>query len=128
MRTTPSILSILTAAAAFGAAGPIRAHAAGPDIVLADFEGEGYGDWKVTGEAFGPGPAHRALPGQMTVTGFQGKGWVSSSAGGDRPTGTLTSPEFPIERTFLTFLIGGGGFEGETCVNLLVDGKVVRTA
>ena len=51
----------------------------------------------------------------MTVTGFQGKGWVSSFNGGDRPTGTLTSPEFPIERKFLTFLIGGGGWQGKTC-------------
>ena len=125
MRTKFRILTILVASLTFGAA-PV--HAAGADIVLADFEGESYGDWKVTGEAFGPGPAHRVLPGQMTVTGFQGKGWVSSFTGGDRPTGTLTSPEFPIERKFLTFLIGGGGWQGETCLNLLVDGKVVRTA
>ena len=28
-----------------------------PDIVIADFEGDTYGDWKTTGTAFGPGPA-----------------------------------------------------------------------
>ena len=28
---------------------------AADDIVLADFEGKDYGDWKTTGEAFGPG-------------------------------------------------------------------------
>ena len=119
MRTKFRLLTILVASLTFGAA-PV--HASGADIVLADFEGESYGDWKVTGEAFGPGPAHRALPGQMTVTGFQGKGWVSSFTGGDKPTGTLTSPEFPIERRFLTFLIGGGGWQEATCLNLLVDG------
>ena len=27
------------------------------DIVIADFEGETYGDWNATGAAFGPGPA-----------------------------------------------------------------------
>ena len=27
------------------------------DILIADFEGKTYGDWKVTGQAFGPGPA-----------------------------------------------------------------------
>jgi fructan beta-fructosidase len=32
--------------------------AAQPDIVIADFEGETYGDWKTTGDAFGSGPAH----------------------------------------------------------------------
>ena len=33
------------------------AVAAEPDIVVADFEGENYGDWKVEGEALGAGPA-----------------------------------------------------------------------
>src|SRR3954454_25290448 len=86
----------------------VSARGAGPDVILADFEGDDYGDWKAGGEAFGAGPAHSALPGQMTVTGFEGKGWVSSFNGGDKATGTLTSPEFTIERRFLTFLIGGG--------------------
>ena len=27
------------------------------DILIADFEGPDYGAWKVTGKAFGPGPA-----------------------------------------------------------------------
>ena len=28
------------------------------DIVIADFEGDTYGDWTTTGSAFGKGPAH----------------------------------------------------------------------
>ena len=74
------------------------------------------------------GPARGTLPGQMAVDGFQGKGLVNSFAGGDGSTGTLTSPPFTIERRSIRFLIGGGGLAGETCLNLLVDGKVVRTA
>jgi fructan beta-fructosidase len=105
-----------------------RLLAAQPDIVVADFEGETYGDWMATGEAFGSGPAHGALPGQMAVTGFEGKGLVNSFHGGDRSTGTLTSPEFRIERHYLKFLIGGGGWEGKTCMNLVIGGQVVRTA
>src|SRR4051794_24959122 len=104
------------------------AHAARPDVVLADFEGDDYDGWTTTGDAFGRGPAHATLPGQMPVSGFHGKGWVSSFAGGDRTTGTLTSPAFAVERNFVVFLIGGGGWEGTTCVNLLVDGRVARTA
>ena len=95
-------------------------RAAEPDIVLADFEGKDYGAWKTTGEAFGPGPAQGKLPHQMPVTGYLGHGLVNSFHGGDKSTGTLTSPVFKIERKFITFLIGGGGFTGKTCMNLLV--------
>jgi fructan beta-fructosidase len=102
-------------------------HAEEP-IVVADFEASNYGAWKATGEAFGKGPARGALPGQMNVEGFIGKGLVNSFNGGDGTTGKLTSTPFKIERKFITFLIGGGGWENKTCMNLLVDGKVVRSA
>lgn len=101
---------------------------AADDILVADFEGKDYGAWQMTGEAFGTGPARGALPRQMKVDGFEGKGLVNSFAGGDGSTGTLTSPAFKIERRYLRFLIGGGGHAGETCMNLKVDGKVARTA
>jgi fructan beta-fructosidase len=103
-------------------------RAANEDILIADFEGPDYGAWKVTGEAFGPGPAQGTLPNQMTVDGFLGHGLVDSFYHGDDSTGTLTSPPIKLERKFLRFLIGGGGYAGETCMNLLVDDKVVRTA
>jgi fructan beta-fructosidase len=122
--TTQSFFSALSVVLAMVAS----TYAQRPDVVLADFEADSYGDWKVAGEAFGKGPARGTLPGQMPVEGFQGKGLVNTFAGGDDSTGTLTSPEFKIERKFLSFLIGGGGWEGKTCLNLLVDGKVVRTA
>jgi fructan beta-fructosidase len=98
------------------------------DIIFADFEGTDYGDWTVTGTAFGTGPARGTLPGQMPVTGFKGKGLVNSFHGGDASTGTLTSPEFTISRRYMSFLIGGGYHPGKACIDLLVAGKVVRTA
>lgn len=101
---------------------------AAEDLILADFEGKDYGTWKTTGNAFGPGPAQGTLGGQMPVSGFEGHGLANSFFGGDGATGTLTSPAFRIERRYLSFLIGGGGHPGTTCINLLVDGKVVRTA
>jgi fructan beta-fructosidase len=106
----------------------VAAAADRPDVLLADFDGDTYGDWKTTGDAFGKGPARGALPGQMPVTGFLGKGLVNSFHGGDKSTGTLTSPPFKVERKYINFLIGGGKFPGKTCINLLVDGKVARTA
>jgi len=97
-------------------------------IVLADFEQANYADWKTEGEAFGAGPAHGTLGGQQAVSGFQGKGLVNTFIDGDKPQGKLTSPVFKVERPFLNFLLGGGGHEGRTCINLLVGGKVVRSS
>jgi fructan beta-fructosidase len=98
------------------------------EILIADFEGEDYGDWKVEGEALGPGPAQGTLPGQMEVTGYQGKGLVNTFYKGDDTQGTLTSPPFTIQRHYINFLLGGGMHPGGACINLLVDGEVVRTA
>lgn len=101
---------------------------AADDILINDFEADNYGDWTVEGAAFGTGPAAGTLGGQMAVTGFEGNKLVNTFLGGDKPVGTLTSPEFTIERDFINFLIGGGGHKDKTCMNLLVDGKVVATA
>ena len=98
------------------------------DILVADFEGQTYGDWQVAGEAFGPGPAKGTLPRQMRVSGFKGERLVNSFFKGDRTVGTLTSPAFKIERPFIKFLIGGGGYKNETYMQLLIAGKPVRTA
>ncbi|MFO0536552.1 MAG: hypothetical protein ACK524_17890 [Planctomyces sp.] len=97
---------------------------ASDDLLVADFEGETYGEWQVTGEAFGSGPARGALPGQMSVDGFAGVGLVNSFVGGDDATGTLTSPVFRIERGYLSFLIGGGRSD-QLALQLLVDGEPV---
>jgi sucrose-6-phosphate hydrolase SacC (GH32 family) len=95
--------------------------------VIADFEGKDYGDWKTTGEAFGPGPAQGRLGDQNPVDGYLGHGLVNSYYHGDASTGTLTSPEFEINQPFLNFLIGGGS-QKATRMDLLVRGRVVRTA
>ncbi|MDB5295796.1 MAG: sacC [Phycisphaerales bacterium] len=116
------------ALAACAAASPSARAVDRPDVVLADFEGTTYASWVAAGTAFGDGPARGALPGQMPVNGFAGKGLVNSYHGGDRSTGTLTSPPFTIDRKYVSFLIGGGGFAGKTCVDLVVDEQAVRTA
>ncbi|HLK55843.1 MAG TPA: GH116 family glycosyl hydrolase, partial [Chthonomonadaceae bacterium] len=98
-----------------------------PEILFEDFE-NGYGKWKAEGEAFGKEPASGTLPGQQGVSGFLGKHLVNSFLGGDDTTGKLTSQPFTISRRYLNFLVGGGSQAGRTCVNLVVDGAVVRTA
>jgi sucrose-6-phosphate hydrolase SacC (GH32 family) len=101
---------------------------AADDILIADFEKETYAPWTVTGEAFGPAPAAGTLPGQMHVDGFLGKRLVNTFFKGDATTGTLTSPEFRIERNYIAFLIGGGKDDADLALQLLVDGKSVRAA
>ncbi len=110
-------LTTIIAAPAFGA----------DEILIADFERDTYAPWTVTGEAFGPGPSRGTMPGQMHVDGFKGRGLVNSFFKGDDSLGSLASPEFRIERKFIAFLIGGGKSE-KLALQLVVDGKVVRSA
>lgn len=95
-------------------------------LLVADFEGDRYDDWEVSGSAFGEGPSGT----KGRVTGHRGQGLVDTFliSESDKPTGTLTSQPFKIERKNLNFLIGGGKTPGKTCVNLVVGDKTVRTA
>lgn len=101
---------------------PIR-----PEIVFETFE-NGYGQWRVEGDAFGPEPAKGTLPNQQRVSGFRGQGLVNTFLRGDSTQGRLTSAEFEVQRRFIGFLIGGGGHAKRTCMNLVVDGRTVRAA
>ena len=107
------------------------------DIVFEDFEAETYANWTVTGTAFGKGPVEIAkIPAYQGDVHGKGKRVANSHAsapdnsveGRDAATGKLVSRPFTIERDYITFLIGGGAHEGQTCVNLTVDDKVVLTA
>jgi fructan beta-fructosidase len=109
-------------------AGLVPSMQAADDILIADFEAPGYGDWKATGTAFGSGPAAGALPGQMAVEGYHGRSLVNTFHQGDGSTGTLTSPPITLQRKFLSFLIGGGKNPEHLALTLLVNGQVVRRA
>ncbi len=101
----------------------------GATKVLQAFEGDGYGDWKTEGTAFGLAP----IPGKMDgltaeLTGYSQDSLACSAHGGDAAKGSLTSPEIKISENYLCFLIAGGKHPGKTAVQLLVGGKVVREA
>ena len=117
---------LIAAYAAASLGNKLQEKAIQPDILFEDFE-NGYGKWKVTGDAFGTEPAHGTLAGQQVVSGFLGHGLVNSFLNGDTTTGKMVSQPFTIERSFIRFLVGGGK-QPETAIRLIVDGRIVRTA
>lgn len=107
-----------------------------PDILFEDFERSTYENWTVEGTAFGEGPIAIAdVPGYQGNLAGRGQRVVNSHASApvegviekDRHTGTLTSRPFTIERKTIRFLIGGGAYPGQTCINLLLDGAIVMS-
>lgn len=111
---------------------PIR-----PEIVFEDFQKPDYGAWTKTGTAFGNGPIDRSqAPAYQGDFGGPGQKVVNSHASApgstvearDAAVGKLSSPSFTVDRGYINFWIGGGNHPGKTCLNLIVDGKVVRTA
>jgi len=113
------------------------AAAARPDIAFDDWSKETYAGWTVEGTAFGSGPAKKAvIESQLHELGYEADRLVNShtSSGGksnperDVPTGKLTSRVFKMERRYIHFWICGGNYPGKTCVNLVVNGKVVQSA
>jgi uncharacterized protein (DUF608 family) len=108
-----------------------------PDVVFEDWHADTYDGWTAEGAAFGTGPIRKSrVPDYQGDLGGDTERVVNSHAtapGGDvgakdSATGTLTSREFTVERGFIHFWIGGGAHAERTCLNLLVDGKVVRSA
>ncbi len=107
------------------------------DIVFENFEKETYEGWTVEGDAFGSGPVEKSkIPSYQGEVGGEGKRVVNSHSTGpgnnvgsrDDGLGKLTSRDFKIERGYIAFFIGGGKNPGKTCLNLVIDGKVVSSA
>lgn len=107
------------------------------DLPFELWDKETYDGWTVEGTAFGTGPVLKSkIPDYQGDVGGPGDRVVNSHAAApgktaqerDSATGKLTSKAFEIDRNYLQFWIGGGNHPGKTCLNLIVDGQVVRTA
>lgn len=97
-------------------------------VQFENFESTEYANWTIEGTAFGSAPANGTLSGQQEVSGFLGSYLVNSFHGGDASKGKLTSNQFTITKPFINFLISGGNHNNLTCINLLINGQIVRTA
>lgn len=95
--------------------------------VFEPFEGDGFGTWTETGDAFGMAPTAGGQ-GQLAgkVQGFAQDSFACSFAKESAGKGTLTSPEFTIEPPYIRLLVGGASSAQLTEVQLLVGDKVVR--
>lgn len=90
------------------------------------FEGDGFGDWQTTGDAFGLSPVNEKLDGMKSAfSNFANDAFAVSAHGGNDAVGTLSSPEFTINESYILFLVAGGDTAGKTAVQLLVNDKVV---
>lgn len=85
--------------------------------------------WGFEGESFRRAPSPGAVGTQQDVTGFRGRGLLSSFSAekGDAATGEAGSGRFTITRPELRLLVGGGKADG-LGVALIVEGKLVREA
>ena len=98
------------------------------DIPIGRFGKANYGEWKARGTAFQKGPVSGDLLTKLEIENARDSAVASSEIEGDAPTGTLTSPEFRISKRYIAFRIAGGNYEVHTCLNLLIQGKVVKSA
>ena len=99
-----------------------------------DFEDIDFSGWTAEGTAFGRGTqdkdsvrepfksSHTDERTRMVNTCDDRNGAL-----GDGETGTLTSREFVIRHPGIEFVMSGGRYPGETCVDLIIDGVTVRT-
>ena len=106
------------------------------DILFEDWSSGSYGNWVASGTAFGTGPRKVSeLPTYMGPV-RAGTDFVVNThqtrngedvVQGDAHKGKLVSPEFQISRSFINLRVGGGSHKGETCINLVIEGKVVAS-
>lgn len=106
------------------------------EVLFEDWSSGTYGKWVATGTAFGDKPQRvDQLPSYMGPV-HAGTTYVVNThqtrngedvVKADTHKGRLKSPEFKIDRKFINLRVGGGNHKDGTCVNLVVDGKIVRS-
>ena len=104
------------------------------ETLFEGFEGDDFGRWEPSGNAFSRGPQKIATVREPFRAHFgSGSGMVNTcddrpGGNGDRDTGSLLSPEFTIAHPEIVFRMSGGRDSRHTCVQLVVDEEVVHSA
>ena len=95
--------------------------------VFENFE-NGAGKWQARGNAFRAAPTAGGHSNQPPPSGYTGEYLANSFADEDRATGSLTSEVFTITEPFINFRVGGGHHPDRVGLQLIIDGKVVKSA
>ncbi len=99
------------------------------DIVFEDFEKGTFKNWNTQGNSF-QAPVHIDSINE-SFKNTHGKFIAFPNivgTGESASQGKLVSKRFSIQRKYINFLIAGGNHEVRSCVNLLIDNKIVKTA
>jgi hypothetical protein len=97
--------------------------------VLFDFENAKFDGWTIEGDAFSQGPTTSHPGHQNAIYGAVGQRLANSydPSRRDAAKGRLLSPPFVIDRPRMGLRVGGGT-RSSTRVDLIVDGRVEKTA
>ena len=97
------------------------------EAIVDDFEG-GFANWTLSGNCWRGSQPAEASRFRTQVSGIEGSRFAFSFNSSNQDTGVASSKSFVLNKRYMDFKIAGGAFKGETCINLLVDGKVVRSS
>ncbi|MDC0584191.1 helix-turn-helix domain-containing protein [Bacteroidales bacterium] len=98
------------------------------DVVFEDFESGTFDNWEIQGTAFDNPYLADTITDSLLKNSIVGSYFAYSNYDDLKLNqGELISPEFTIKHKYIDFLIGGGQHATRTCINLLIDNKIVRT-
>jgi hypothetical protein len=112
---------------------PTSNQLANGDLLITDFEQRDLGrmkawGWQFQGEAFNREFRLGTQKLRARVGRYEGKWFLTTVTENPKSTGTLTSPNFKIERPYVSFFLSGGSSPTMLQANLIIEGEVVRTA
>ncbi|WP_034044965.1 helix-turn-helix domain-containing protein [Wocania ichthyoenteri] len=99
------------------------------EVVFEDFESGTYNNWIVKGDAFEVPRNRTNVYYPISANGFNGQYFAFSfGRKHDKKKGKLISNEFTINHDFIRLLVGGGNHKYKTCINLVVNDRIVHSA
>ncbi|HUT31678.1 MAG TPA: GH116 family glycosyl-hydrolase [Sedimentisphaerales bacterium] len=95
------------------------------EIVFEDFESGSFEGWTVEGIAFTDKPKKVTKERPRIVGQYVAD---SRTCGSAKKPGRLISKSFVIEQPYISFMIAGGNYPRHARINLVIDGKTVRSS